>query len=417
MTMQATARTPRPVSPLGAALPLLAAAALLSACGQPVLLEELAPDSSCRRIEMVGTPGVPADSAAIQRLTVHWVLPEQTDQLHRLNAWCAAVGPAVVGGWAPTPDPIVPPLADSASADSTPADSPVVGGASTDSASADSDGGVRRRRRGVDSVAVVSWNVHVGGGALRTLVRDLRAGTLTDGRPVEHFVLLLQETYRGGAAVPPFDADLPGGSAVDVAPPGGLREDIVRDAEALGLDLFYAPSMRSGEGEDRGNAILSTLPLRDLVAIPLPVARQRRVAIAATIADSTTEGVPWLLQVASVHLESDAEGLASDERARLLQTEALLDALPPAEVAVAGGDFNTRPRGPESALVRTMLAAYPDTPPFPAGPTYRRAWGLYRLYLDYIFMRLPPEARGSARRVPGLYGSDHYPLVGWVVLR
>ena len=42
--------------------------------------------------------------------------------------------------------------------------------------------------------------------------------------------------------------------------------------------------MRNGEpgvtSEDRGNAILSTLPLSDLTAIELPLERQRRVALA-----------------------------------------------------------------------------------------------------------------------------------------
>ena len=35
--------------------------------------------------------------------------------------------------------------------------------------------------------------------------------------------------------------------------------------------------------EDRGNAILSTLPLHDYAGIELPLERQRRVALAATV--------------------------------------------------------------------------------------------------------------------------------------
>ena len=52
--------------------------------------------------------------------------------------------------------------------------------------------------------------------------------------------------------------------------------------------MLYAPSMRNGEsaggGEDRGNAIVSTLPLADPTVIELPLERQRRVVVAASIA-------------------------------------------------------------------------------------------------------------------------------------
>lgn len=311
---------------------------------------------------------------------VEWKGPRADDHRHQLNAWCAAVGPAVFGGWA---------------------DPPV---------------------RPVDSVAVVSWNVHVGGGDLRRLVRDLREGVLTGGGRVEHFVLLLQEAYREDDTVPAFDPGLPFGGGVAAAPPSGERRDIVAEAEALGLSILYAPSMRNGEGrgddapEDRGNAILSTLPLADPLAIELPVARQRRVVVSARVLTGPgDEAVP--LQVTSVHLENDAAGFASDERARLAQARALLEGLPDAEAAVAGGDFNTWARGPDEALVAAMLRAFPDTPPFPPGHTYVRGYGLVRRYLDYLFVRLPDGAGARAFRVPDPYASDHFPLVGRVVLR
>ncbi len=77
------------------------------------------------------------------------------------------------------------------------------------------------------------------------------------------------------------------------AEPGDSRyEQIEPIATALGLSLFYVPSMRNGGAnsrEDRGNAILSNLPLTDLAAYELPFERQRRVALAATIAGTTTD--------------------------------------------------------------------------------------------------------------------------------
>ncbi|MGH7481371.1 MAG: endonuclease/exonuclease/phosphatase family protein, partial [Longimicrobiales bacterium] len=272
-----------------------------------------------------------------------------------------------------------------------------------------------------DSIAIVSWNVHVGGGSLEALVDDLRSGRLTGTDTVRHFVLLLQEAYREGELVPE-PAGQPGGGLIEAHPVSGARRDIVADAEALGLSLFYAPSMRNGPRnsrggfEDRGNAILSSLPLLDPFAIELPAVRQRRVATTAYVEGRTSAGEPWRLQITSVHLENDAEGWLNSERGRLIQTERLLDALPISETAVVGGDFNTWTRGPDELVVRLMRDAFPDTPSFPPGPTYERAYGVVGMYLDYVFFRLPDGADADYERLDRPYNSDHYPLLGWVAL-
>ena len=354
---------------------LLPALALLAAAcgGRPPSLDELPPDRSCRTTVVVGPA---AESPDPDRWAVEWRLPPDPDDVAQLNAWCAAVGPAI-----------------SRPADAVPLPTPPA----------------------VDTLWLVAWNVFIGGGDLPALVRDLRAGRLTDGAPVEHFVLLLQETFRRGELVPERDPSLPGGGETLTSPPEGPRRDVQEVARALGLSLLYVPSMRNGEHEDRGNAILSTLSLRQPVAVALPVARQRRVAIAAEVAARTSSGSPWRLQVATVHLESQPAWWRSAEGQRLEQAEVLVELLPDADAAVAGGDFNTKARGQEEALVGTLLDAYPDTPPFPTGPTYRKARGLYREYLDYIFVRLPADAGADYRRVARPYGSDHYPLVGRVV--
>lgn len=352
-----------PFRPAGA----VAIALLAGACGSPPVIDQLPPDRTCRRTQSVG----PAEGDPVE-----WRVPTDPVQVPMLNPWCAAVGPALVGGW--SEEASDPPVAD--------------------------------------SLAVVAWNVHVGSGHLPELVADLRSGALTRGRPVTHFVLLLQESHRAGDAVPEYDATLPGGSPVRDPPLTGPRQDIVQQAEALGLSLVYAPSMRNGAGEDRGNAILSTIRLEDPIAIELPVARQRRVAVAAEVEGRTTGGVDWEVQVVTVHLESDVDGLASDEQARLGQVLMLLGALPDGNTAVAAGDFNTWTRGRDEALVAEMLRAYPQTAAFPAGPTYRRAFGLVRRYLDYMFFRLPEGAVARYQRIPALYNSDHYPLLGWIVL-
>ena len=54
--------------------------------------------------------------------------------------------------------------------------------------------------RPVSRLLVISWNVHVGGGRVDelTALTQLRSGQLGAGTG---FVLLLQETFRGGALV------------------------------------------------------------------------------------------------------------------------------------------------------------------------------------------------------------------------
>ena len=68
-------------------------------------------------------------------------------------------------------------------------------------------------------------------------------------------------------------------SAFAIRPRDPDVADINGHAAGLGLSIFYAPSMRNGPElrEDRGNAIISTEPLLDPIALELPLARQRRV--------------------------------------------------------------------------------------------------------------------------------------------
>ena len=77
------------------------------------------------------------------------------------------------------------------------------------------------------------------------------------------------------------------------------RADIVEAAHALGLNLRYVPSMRNGaERSDRGNAILSDLPLSHAWAFELPLVLERRVPLAASL---RLAGGP--VQLVSGHLD------------------------------------------------------------------------------------------------------------------
>jgi endonuclease/exonuclease/phosphatase family metal-dependent hydrolase len=267
----------------------------------------------------------------------------------------------------------------------------------------------------LDDVAVVSWNVHVGGGDLVALVHRLRSGDWSNGRPVRHFVLLLQEVFRRGLAVPALVGSSPPiPRTIAASPPDGTRVDILEAARRLGLSLFYAPSMRngrsaSGDNEDRGNAILATFPLSDFQVIELPFERQRRVPVAATLHIPIRSGPPLLLRICSAHLDNRVTHrrlymFAPPGRTR--QTKGLLDALPDEEPLVLGGDFNTW-LGRAEGTLRELRRAFPDTPSG-QGATFGAA------RLDYLFFRLPPGWRSESRVLDDSFGSDHRPVLGWL---
>ena len=315
---------------------------------------------SCRQI-------VPTDAI------VRWVEPEARQDRDALARWCDTIGPILV-----QPLAVQPPAAP------------------------------------IDRLAIVSWNVHVGSGDIADVVARLRRGEFTAGTPVDHFVLLLQEAYRRDAAVPslvPRGFPAPGRIAAAV----GRKPDIANIAKALGLSLFYVPAMRNGvaaiDAEDRGNALLSTLDLHDLVVVELPMERQRRTAAVAVVQGRRRDGSTWLLRVANVHLDTALAILRGGPfAARQRQALALIEALRTPEdlPTVLAGDFNTWWGATEPAL-NILRSAFPETPRTPNLKTWSGPLGIHA-QLDYIFIRGPlKDVR--VQRLPSRFGSDHYPLL------
>jgi endonuclease/exonuclease/phosphatase family metal-dependent hydrolase len=179
------------------------------------------------------------------------------------------------------------------------------------------------------------------------------------------------------------------------------------------------PSMRNGgpgiSAEDRGNAILSTVPLGELGAIELPFERQRRVAVAATVAGATTTGAPWRLRVVSAHLDNMVGArrlwIAGGEFGRTRQARGLVTALADEKTLVLGGDLNTW-FGFQDGAYRTAAAAFPQTHVSDRRATFH---GLLRL--DHLFFRLEPGWSSRFRRAEHTYGSDHFPLIGEITFR
>lgn len=273
----------------------------------------------------------------------------------------------------------------------------------------------------IDSLAIVSWNIHEDGGDVDDLIRRLRQGEFTGGDPIEAFVLLLQEATRRDGTVP---AHVPGGYPVprSIASHRGRRGAGVGHFADEGLAVLYAPSMRNGDhrsgddAEDRGNAIISTLPLLEARLVELPLERQRRVAAAAAVEVQTRAGVTWHLELVSVHLDTALALLHGGPfAARRRQASALLDALrwssQPAnghDAIVVAGDLNTWMGGREPA-VRLLNEVFPDTPASDRAPTWRGPLGLHAT-LDHVFVRGAVSA-SRVTRLPSRFGSDHFPLL------
>ena len=266
--------------------------------------------------------------------------------------------------------------------------------------------------RAPDSLLLVTWNQGIGAGDLARLVRDARAGRLTGGARPRALVLLLQEAHRVGAAVPPV-SELPDGWRGGDAPDEGYAHDIVAAARDLGMHLVYAPSMRTGTtpAADRGNAILSDLPLRDPVAIELPIGLQRRVAVLARLA-----ALPACARAASVHLDNFgwSHPIGSMGAIRAAQARALVAALPADGALAVGGDLNTWRRETDAQAARILARALPQP------RVHEPEWTAVRLgsprKLDYLFFRGPTGWRLADPDAVESYGSDHRAVVAWLTV-
>ena len=314
-----------------------------------------------------------------------WYVPSAED-VGEAEQWCQTLGPMVIDS---VPDPIYGPW------------------------------------RGGDSLAVAVWNVAGGSGYLTEFLRIELGLDCTPGRtrPPSHFVLLMQEVFRRSAEVP----DVPPSNAIpprikEPDRPGG-RPDIITVARRCGLSLLYVPATRNGaedydgEREDKGNAILSTLPLSDFIAVEMPMVAQRRVTVAATIHGPAGDS----LRVVSVHFNNFPTPwrfVKTGGMTRVQQALSLVDALERVErdrgslmATIAAGDFNTW--SPHETALQRLRDRFPHSPPY-QGKATRTGFAT-----DHLLFRAYPAAgarggsilEGSYRRIDDTYYSDHFPLV------
>jgi endonuclease/exonuclease/phosphatase family metal-dependent hydrolase len=260
----------------------------------------------------------------------------------------------------------------------------------------------------ISRLVILSWNVHVGGGHIEKLVKKIRKGSSPAGTG---FVVLAQETFRGGVDVPASYPD-------DLRVPRAIRPrrptpDIVALAARLGMSVAYVPSMRNGSAtsldgrEDRGNAVLSTEPLSDVLAIELPFGKQRRVSVAATVTPRRARESP--IRVVVTHFDTNSD--------RVMQAEALSERIATLSdmPVIVGGDLNSR-RGVRDKAV-TAVSRLVELESCGTGRTSR--WPL-RLdvpfffligRVDFMFSTLGSEVARTCRTLEDSYDSDHLPLL------
>jgi endonuclease/exonuclease/phosphatase family metal-dependent hydrolase len=238
-----------------------------------------------------------------------------------------------------------------------------------------------------ENLVLATWNTHMAAGDVNGFLERLIRGEFTGGRAAAAYVVLLQEATRTA---------------------------IRRLSESSSLAVVYAPAMRiAGGPEERGNAILTNLPLTDVQVIELPFERQRRLALAVTVSGRGVDTPPWRLRVANVHLETRSSFVrGSPAAARERQVQALLSVLGASSFPmVVGGDLNTS-WGEDEPGFKALRRVFPDGRRADRAPTWVGPLGL-GAPLDHLVARGMPGPL-EVRRLPERFGSDHHPLVAVV---
>jgi len=339
-------------------------------------------------------PGEQADEGAID-----WYFPAKPGDNEKLERWCLTLGPPVIDS---VPSPSFGQLEDG------------------------------------DSLAIAVFNPDGGSGNLLSFISDELGLDCSGPTPVlkpyaSHFVLLLQEALRRSNDIPDVPKQYEILRAVDAGRPDSVV-DVLEVAGQCGLSVFYMPAVRNGwearggKREDKGNAILSTLPLSDPVAIELPLEGARRAMAAATVHAASGDS----LRVATVHLETTAglwRLIRTGNASRLRQALAIADVLDRIEVergrpvsqsevphygisTILAGDLNIWTTSETS--FRHLWEYFPDSP----GPLAEGTRGPFPT--DHILFRrgtvFPTNAQiieGTYRRIEREYSSDHRASIAW----
>jgi endonuclease/exonuclease/phosphatase family metal-dependent hydrolase len=375
-------------------LTTLAVAVALTGCAAGHEMDVRAPVGAC---------------AATPEASVAWARPVSEGEQSRLDDWCSATG-----------EPVVHHASAAVAEPAAPEETSRGGGPALTGQPISFDERLEADVAPVDSLVVATWNVEVGAGDLVRFLDD-RLGHVCSSTPTNRaaerlpFVLLVQEAHRASDEIPEIPDGVALPSRIGKPAEHGERADILEIAAACNLSLFYAPSMRNGaedDGqtpEDRGNAILASVPLTDLAAIELPLETQRRVAVAAIAHPPGRDPI----RVVSFHLDVAANllrVLTTGNSTRLRQGLGLAKALDELDadygqlVAVIGGDVNSWSE--KESVIRHLSRQFPDSPPA-SGEGTRGSYPTDHMFVRTFDGSNVSVADNSYRVIPEEYGSDH----------
>jgi endonuclease/exonuclease/phosphatase family metal-dependent hydrolase len=376
-----------PAGRRGRGIGMLASVAILSGCATSHGMMQERPGGWCpdRPAPVWGPEGADRGSGP----SLNWISPLDEGDRRDHATWCEAVGPSVV-----ELEPA--PVYEETRNDPEPEEAELV---------------------------VVAWNAWIGAGDVDAFMRDHLGVSCSENGPelrdgFAPFVLLLQEVHRRSSLVPDAAPGAPVPWLIEPPREPHMEMGIVEVARRCGLSIVYIPSARNGwEGEgplseDKGNAILSSLPLRQPTGIELPFEAGRKVAIGAYV-ELGTGADPLRVDLTSVHFDVAStlvRTVLTGNQTRHRQAGGLLEGMELAGLSdhalVAGGDFNTW--SSRDGSLKRMSRALPDSPPL--SPEGTRG----PFPTDHLFFRSDPDGLlkivpGSYERIEDTYGSDHNP--------
>jgi endonuclease/exonuclease/phosphatase family metal-dependent hydrolase len=131
------------------------------------------------------------------------------------------------------------------------------------------------------------------------------------------------------------------------------------------------------------------------------------------VSGKTGTGREWNLVVASVHLENRGSGTPRAwQHGRARQARAFVTHLPDSALLAVGGDLNTL-SGANEPAVRIIGSAFANSPEHQTRKTYL-SYVVVRSQLDYLFFRCHGHHKSTYWRADNRYGSDHYPIMGFI---
>ena len=236
---------------------------------------------------------------------------------------------------------------------------------------------------------------------LRIFCYNIHHGEGLDGKvDLNRIAQLIKDSGAQVAALQEVDRNMARTQRVDIA------KELARQ---LGWSAYFSPNLRTKEGGEYGNALLTALPVSGWKNTILPQGRPTdpRGLLQATVRFQEQE-----VEILTTHLDADRR---DDERLRQVPAVlAALTQLPANRPFVLCGDFNDSPKGPAYALLAAAVKdswgeLYPNETGYtiPANkPTSR---------IDFFWTK-PSLIKPTKVTVLNSLASDHLPLVGEFVL-